>query len=110
MRTPNRRWAALLAVALLGAASSVPAAPAPGKDRPTAEDVARAERAVKDRLEELKGSAAVVQPVRDDTLDRTFPGSLFFAAFFRQYPVARLTPEGLKDSDLFAVGRGGKVE
>jgi hypothetical protein len=110
MRTPNRRLTTLLAVALLGGPSAVHAAPAPGKYRPSAEDVARAERAVTARLEELKGSAAVVQPIRDDTLDRTFPGSLFFAAFFRQYPVARLTPEGLKDSNLCAVGRGGKVE
>src|SRR3954452_18960029 len=100
MRTANNSLTALLGGALLSWAASVPAAPVPGSDRPTAEDVAKAERAVRDQLEQLKGSAAEVQPITDAALARTFPGYTFFCAFFRQYPVARLTPEGLKDSNL----------
>jgi len=110
MRTAKKCLPALLGVALLGWAASALAAPVPGSDRPTPEDVAKAERAVRDQLEQLKGSAAELQSITDKALARTFPRYTFFCAFFRQYPVARLTPEGLKDSNLFAVGRGGKVE
>src|SRR5262249_26871755 len=43
-------------------------------------------------------------------LAKSFPGHQFFALRFRVYPVARVMPEGMKPSNVFAVSNDGKVE
>ena len=55
-----------------------------------------ADKAVKEDLAKLKGENGNVQVLSDDVLVRTFPRYLFFSVTYRQYPVAVLTPEGLK--------------
>lgn len=54
---------------------------------------------------------AVVRPIEDDFVGRTFPGSSFFGVIFRQYPVAVQCPEtkDLGCANVFLV-REGRVE
>jgi hypothetical protein len=87
------------------------AAPAPAdKPGPSDDDIAKAEKIVKDDLARLKGDSAAVQPIKDDAVNRSFPKYVFFGAFFRQFPVARVLPEGLSSANLYAVGPDGKAQ
>ncbi len=96
----------LSAAALAGLLS---AAPAP-EQKLTPEEIARAEKAARAKLHDLKGDAGMVQHIADGPLERALPRWAFFSVLFRQYPVARLTPPGLKASTVFAVGPDGKVQ
>jgi hypothetical protein len=98
---------ALLSAALLGCA--VTAAPLPEQPKLTPEEIAKAEKAAKEELAKLKGDAGMVQYIEDEPLGRALPRWAFFAVLFRQYPVARLAPPGLKSSNVFAVDPVGKV-
>jgi hypothetical protein len=98
---------ALLSAALLGCA--VTAAPVPEQKKLTPEEVAKAEKAAKERLSRLKGDAGMLQLIQDEPLGRALPRWAFFSVLFRQYPVARLAPPGLKPSNVFAVGVDGEV-
>ena len=51
---------------------------------------------------------AVVRPITDDYVGRTFPNISFFGVIFRQYPVAVLCPQtqDLKCSNVFFVENG----
>jgi hypothetical protein len=80
------------------------------KAGPSDDDIAKAQKAVSDDLARLKGDAAVVTPVKDEAVGRAFPKYIFFGAYFRQFPVARLTPEGLSNANLYAVGPDGKAQ
>jgi hypothetical protein len=100
--------AALLSALLL--APAVTAAPVPEPKKLTPEEVAKAEKAAREHLAKLKGDAGMVQYIDDEPLGRALPRSAFFAVLFRQYPVARLAPPGLKSSNVFAVDPDGKVQ
>lgn len=84
------------------------AAPPPESKRST-ESVARAEKAVKEYLDKLGGAGAGVQYVKDEAVESACPRDYFFAVMFRQFPVARVPPKGLKSSNLLAVDDDGKV-
>jgi hypothetical protein len=99
-------WQSVAVVALISGGPA-PAAP-PDKDKPTADDVAKVEKVVKDHLEKTGGPAANVQYVQYDPVWHAFPKYYFFTAFFRLYPVAAAPPEGLKSSNIFVVGPDGK--
>jgi predicted neuraminidase len=96
------------------AAGPLRAAPAPGEPshppRPTEEEIKKGQEAVNARLEKLHGQGAQVQYVADEAVTDSLPGWLCYAVLFRQYPVARLVPEGLSAGNVFAVLPGGKVE
>jgi len=94
----------LALLAWAGACAALTAAPAPREGKLTAEEVARAEKAAKQKLEDLKGGYGLLQPIKDEALGEVFPRHAFFSVLFRQYPVARVVPEGLKASNVFAVG------
>ena len=91
---------------------AVPALAEPTKDKqkPSAEDVKKAEKMVIDRLGELKAEGGKVDRITDDAVDRAFPGHLFLSVLFRQYPVGRAVPKPLKASSLFAVSPEGKLK
>jgi hypothetical protein len=98
--------------ALLGAtllAGAVAAAPRPEQKKLTPEEVAKAEKAAREQLAKLKGDAGMLQHIQDEPLERALPRWAFFSVLFRQYPVARLAPPGLKSSNVFAVDPDGKV-
>jgi hypothetical protein len=80
------------------------------KDKPNKEEIKKAEEAVKDRLKEMKGEAAMVAHLEDETLGRVFPDHHFFSVAFRQYPVARANPEGLQSCNVFVVLPKGKLK
>jgi hypothetical protein len=48
---------------------------------------------VEDYLKARGASGAVVRPITDDYVGRTFPNFSFFGVIFRQYPVAVLCPQ-----------------
>src|SRR5258708_12753103 len=63
---------------------------------------------VEDYLKGRGASGAVVRPITDDYVGRTFPNFSFFGVIFRQYPVAVLCPQtqDLKCSNVFFVKDG----
>jgi hypothetical protein len=103
----------IAALIVFGAALALgPAGRAAAADKagPSDDDIAKAQKAVSDDLARLKGDGAVVQPVKDEAVSRAFPKHIFFGAFFRQFPVARPTPEGLNSANIYAVGPDGKAQ
>src|SRR5262249_6222167 len=77
---------------------------------PTAEDIAKAEKAVKAQLEKHKATYGQVMQLKDEALTKEFPGQVFFGVLFRQYPVGRLVPPPLQPSNVFAVDREGEAK
>jgi len=73
---------------------------------------AAAEKAKAQLIEHLGAKAKNGQIVYLDapSLAKSFPDYQFFALRFRQFPVARVLPEGMKASNVFAVSKDGKVE
>src|SRR5260370_14331305 len=63
---------------------------------------------VQDYLASRGVSGAVVRPITDDYVGRTFPNISFFGVIFRQYPVAVQCPpaQDLKCSNVFFVKDG----
>src|SRR6202521_6176828 len=66
---------------------------------------------VEDYLATRGASGAVVRPITDDYVGRTFPSFSFFGVVFRKYPVAVLCPQtqDLKCSNVFFV-KDGRVD
>ena len=66
---------------------------------------------VEDYLATRGASGAVLRPITDDYVGRTFPNFNFFGVIFRQYPIAVQCPQmqDLKCSNLFFV-KGGRVD
>jgi hypothetical protein len=102
---------ALFAAALLAASAMTMAASEgpPPEAKPTPESIAKAEKAVTEHLEKLKGAGAAVRYIQDDAVEKAFPRYYLFAVLFRQFPVGRVPPKGLKASNLFAVDGDAKV-
>jgi hypothetical protein len=73
-------------------------------------DAEKAEKAVNDRLKALKGSHAKVELLKGKALGRALPGYAFYFVMFPQFPVARITPAGLKASNVLACDADGKVQ
>ncbi len=79
--------------------------PASAQDKPSPETAAKA---VNDELARVNATGFVTQQVQNEAVRRVFPQHLFFGVYFRQYPVARMTPEGMNNANLYAVGPGAK--
>src|SRR5260221_6896976 len=73
----------------------------------TKADPAKAEKIVKDALEKLKADTNLATLIKDESLDRAFPGQTFFAVIFRQFLVALLAPAPLKSSNAYPVDADG---
>jgi hypothetical protein len=94
----------LAVVAVLAVAAAVFSA-----DKPTADELKKAEKAVQDRLGELKGGAnARVEALSEESLQRALPGQMVFSVFFPLFPRALRPAEGLKSQNLFFVNAEGK--
>jgi hypothetical protein len=103
MRLPTRT-SLFYCAALVGLTSALMAPAAPSAD-----DVSKAEKAVKEYLDTVKGSAGKVEQVKDEPVQTLLPKAIIFAVRFPQYPVARVVPDGLKASNVFVVDGDGKV-
>jgi hypothetical protein len=79
---------------------------------PSADDIAKAQKAVEEKIQELKGPMLPVRYIADEAVTKAFPNYLIFAANTRQYPVAVLPPAGskIKPQNVFIVPKDGKVE
>jgi hypothetical protein len=73
-----------------------------------AEDRAKAEKVVKEFLDQKKANAAPA-PIEDESLAKAFPDHAFFAVIFRQYPVAVLAPEPFKSQNVLIVPKGSEL-
>ena len=69
----------------------------------TDDDVGRALGLVEGYLQEIGAAGYTVAPVTDDYVARTFPGTTFFAVWFRQYPVVVDPMGGLAAANVFYV-------
>jgi hypothetical protein len=107
MKTCIVWWAVLgsIAVGLLA-----PAAWAGGKDLPM--EAKQARDVVIKFLETKNGlqTNPTIAWVKEPALKEVFPTQTFIAVQYRQYPVAFAPPEGLGSSNVFAVGKDGKLQ
>jgi hypothetical protein len=80
------------------------------KDKPSEDDVKKAQKMVTDRLAELKAQGGAIERITDDAVDKAFPGHIFFSVLFPQFPVGRAVPAPLKPSSIFVVSPDGKLK
>ncbi len=104
----NSRALLTWAVVVLLATAGPQAAADDVTKAPTAEDIAKAEKVVKQQLEKYKADYGQVIQLKDENLTKALPGQVFFGVLFRQYPVGRAVPAPLQPSNVFAVDRQGE--
>jgi hypothetical protein len=73
-------------------------------------DDKKAEKAIKEYLEKVKATGGTSKKIDDKTVAKLLPSHHFYHLLFRQYPVGILPPEGLKASNVIAVGPDGKAQ
>jgi hypothetical protein len=61
-------------------------------------------------LAKANAAGAVVRPVADGALARTFPSHLFYSVILRQFPLGRVPPKPFKVQNLFLLGPDGKLK
>jgi hypothetical protein len=76
---------------------------------PSPQAIEKAQKPLKEHLEGLKASHGQIIPITVPALVRDFPNDIFFAVRFRQFPVARVLPKGLRASNVFVVSKDDKV-
>jgi len=69
----------------------------------------KGEKQLAEYLAQQKITGGQVVSLAAPPLARNFPDYEFFALRFRIYPVARVMPEGMKPSNIFAVSKDGKI-
>jgi hypothetical protein len=92
-------WIGALGLLLAGAL------PSPAQEKPLPEEAQKAADAVKAYLQKLKGDHAQLIYNDEPALKKIFPEHVFIVARYRVFPVARILPEGLRPSNVFAVTR-----
>ena len=108
-----RAMLAACLVVLLGFGQNRASVLMPGEsEKPTAEELKKAQTQVQEDLAKLKSDFGQVQTIPDDVVVQTFPKHLFFSVVFPQFPVARQPEKPLKASVIYAVPRGkdGKLQ
>lgn len=90
------------------AVSLILAQPVPAQEFPP--DVQKSVTAVRDLVDHMGGKGAAFLYRSEGGVGTTFPDRHMIVVRFRQFPVARVLPEGLSESNLFAVDRAGKIE
>ncbi len=106
MKTCSLVLTVLLAACALAAPTP---APGPAKAKLTADEIAKAEKAVKAHLDGIRGGYGAVSQIKGASLEKVLPDHAFFFVLYRQYPVGRIPPAGLKVANVFAWGRDGKL-
>jgi hypothetical protein len=81
------------------------------KDKARKEEIQKAEKAIRDKYEPLnQRGAPPLTYLSEPALLQNFPDTRFFSSIYRQYPVAKLVPEGMKSQNVFIVAKDGKIE
>src|SRR5262245_15688991 len=73
-------------------------------------DKDKAEKAVKAYLDKAKATYGTSKKIDDKTVDKALPSYHFYHLLFRQYPVGRVPPAGLKPSNVIAIDPDGKAQ
>jgi hypothetical protein len=76
---------------------------------PSKEAVEKAQKVISEHLEKIKGTSGQVMHLSDASLGHCFPMDVFFTVRFRQFPVAKRLPEGLRAANVFVVNKDGKL-
>jgi hypothetical protein len=76
---------------------------ASGGDKAAPKQGGKGEQVLTDFLKQRNVNGGQVVALTATPLSQAFPGHHFFAVRFRQFPVARILPEGMRASNLFAV-------
>jgi hypothetical protein len=97
------------AVALVLGIGPGASAPVPAVGKPTPEDVQKAEKALLEFLNKKNALRGKHEQLKDEAVERTMPGYVFFTLLFRQFPVGIRPPDGFGVSSVLAVDREGKV-
>jgi hypothetical protein len=95
-------------LAACAAAVLLPAAVLRAEDKAAKEESDRAEKTVKDLLDE-KNVKVPPTAVTDAAVKKAFPDATVFAVVFPQYPIARVAPEPFKAQNLLIVPKDGKL-
>jgi hypothetical protein len=74
--------------------------------QPPKETVDKGQAALKEHLDKIKGTNGQILRIEAGPLNELFPKAVFFAVRFRVYPVAVLTPPGMKPSNVFVYDNG----
>ncbi len=99
----------LALVAAILALSSQRLAAQKAEQGKVSEKVAKAKKALQEHVDEVKARGGQIVHLDSPALFKELPDQVFFALRFRQFPVARVLPKGMKASNLFAVSKEGKV-
>lgn len=89
------------------------AAPTRGDDaEPVKKKLAdkKAEKAIKEYLDKVKATGGTAKKIDDKAVAKVLPSHHFYHLLFRQYPVGRVPPKGLKASNVLALGPDGKAQ
>jgi len=105
-----KRLVLWLVVGLLASANVATAGGDKKTNGPGKEDIQRAEAQVKEFLAKIKGESGQILYLGNEPLDKSFPQHRFFAVRYRIYPVAKVLPEGMHPSNVFAVPVNGRAE
>jgi hypothetical protein len=74
------------------------------------EKVLQAQQQIAEQLKALNAAHGQVIWIDAPAVNKAFPKATFFAVRFRQFPVARVLPEGFGASNVFVVKDGGKPQ
>jgi hypothetical protein len=100
----------LVMIALLGAAAAAAPRPGAAKKPLTAAEISKAEKAVKDHLESIKGGYMTVSRITAPGLEKALPEHAFFFVLYRRLSSQpRITPKALGLTNVFVWGRDGKL-
>jgi hypothetical protein len=91
-------------------AAAVASAGQQGTEKKPPENVQKAQEKLAELLNQQKAGHGQVLWLSAPALTQLFPKDAFFAVRFRQFPVARVLPEGFRASNVFVVPEGGKVQ
>jgi hypothetical protein len=81
----------------------------PGKKAPP-ENVQQAQQQLMQDLQKHNAGQGQIIWMDAPAVSKAFPKDVFFAVRFRQFPVARVLPEGFGASNVFVVKEGGKPQ
>jgi hypothetical protein len=70
------------------------------------DEIDKAKMAVEKKMADLKAAGGDTSVFADEALDKLFPKHVFVGVRFRQFPVARVLPDGVSAYNLFAYGNG----
>jgi hypothetical protein len=80
------------------------------KEKPLPENLAKAQKAVSDELAKQNVDAGRVNPVQDDSVSKVIADYQFVAVIFSPYPVARPTPKGFNQGNIYAVSKDSTLK